>query len=43
MILPYNIADEGCIVLYILLFDGFMSFQAKIYETNINLLLYFIL
>ena len=27
---------------YILLFNGFMSFQAKIYEINMYLLLYFI-
>ncbi len=45
VISPYSTPDEGCFVLfcfYILLFNGFKSFQAKIYEINMYLLLYFI-
>ncbi len=38
VILPYSTPDEGCF--YILLFNGFKSFQAKIYEINMYLLLY---
>ncbi len=31
---------EGCFVFYILLFNDFMSFPAKVYEINMYLLLY---
>ncbi len=31
VILPYKSPDEGCFVFYILLFNDFMSFPAKVY------------
>ncbi len=40
-ILPYSTPDEGYFVFYILLFNGFKSFQAKKYEINMYLSLYF--
>ncbi len=39
---PSTTPNEGCFHFYILLFNGFKSFQAKIYEINMYLLLYFI-
>ncbi len=41
VILPYSTPDEGCFYCYILLFNRSKSFQAKIYEINMYLLLYF--